>query len=299
MSIDNSRLTRLERLPTEIVHAVVGFLKPWDVKKLSYTSKRLRQACLPTIFRRVEFEFSLHGIGELKDLLKSDVRSHVRSFSYELTGLLKPAKEMHDEGDDADKIPSYMSVYETLYDICNEQRSIIDEGSDLILASVFCALPLLKEVELTFCEALQTGNRLLDDDMFIKKDYHQHHLQVAMSAIQTARQRGVAIHTISLWGLERPYLHTWEGPDFAAVSETLRRLMENIKTLRLRESDWALELLSEHALGLDEIDMCEATFVDADLRTFLQTNKSTIQSIGFHGFTAAVLDGGGKDRGWY
>lgn len=193
------------------------------------------------------------------------------------------AKEMHDEGDDADKIPSYMSVYETLYDICNEQRSIIDEGSDLILASVFCALPLLKEVELTFCEALQTGNRLLDDDMFIKKDYHQHHLQVAMSAIQTARQRGVAIHTISLWGLERPYLHTWEGPDFAAVSETLRRLMENIKTLRLRESDWALELLSEHALGLDEIDMCEATFVDADLRTFLQTNKSTIQSIGFHG----------------
>lgn len=95
MSIDNSRLTRLERLPTEIVHAVVGFLKPWDVKKLSYTSKRLRQACLPTIFRRVEFEFSLHGIGELKDLLKSDVRSHVRSFSYELTGLLKPGEFVH------------------------------------------------------------------------------------------------------------------------------------------------------------------------------------------------------------
>ncbi|XWW97899.1 hypothetical protein V2A60_005895, partial [Cordyceps javanica] len=297
MSFDNSRLTRLERLPTEIVQAVVGFLKPWDVKKLSYTSKRLRQACLPTIFRRVKFEFSLHGIEELKDLLKPGVRSHVRSFSYEVTGLLKPGefvhplpgrahaahetteiidldcfksnvltpdeyvdivKEMHDEGDDANEIPSYMSVYETLHDICNEQRSIIDEGSDLILASAFCALPLLKEVELIFCEALQTGNRLLDDDMFIKKDYHQHHLQVAMSAIQTARQRGVAIHTISL-------------------------LMENIKILRLRESDWALELLSEHALSLDQIDMCEATFVDADLRTLLETNKKTIQFIDFHG----------------
>ncbi|KAM3522948.1 hypothetical protein MY4038_008392 [Beauveria bassiana] len=303
MSNHNFKSNRLERLPTEIIHAVVEFLAPWDVKDLSYTSKRLRQACLPRIFRRVKFEFSLTGIEELKGLLKSDVRSHVRSFSYEVTELLKPeildfdcfrsdvltpdkyvdiAKEMYDEGDDADDFPSYMSVYETVHDICKEQRSIIDEGADLILASVFCALPLLKEVGLTFCEALEPDVTFLNDDILIEEDYHQHHLQVVTSAIQAARQRGVAIHTISLCEFDRPYSHTWEEPDFAAVSETLRRLMKSIKVLRLRESDWALELLSEHALGLDQIDMCEATVFDAVLKTFLETNKKTIQSIGFH-----------------
>lgn len=90
MSNYNFRSNRLERLPTEIIHAVVEFLAPWDVKSLSYTSRRLRQACLPRIFRRVKFEFSLTGIEKLKGLLKSDVRNHVRSFSYEVTELLKP-----------------------------------------------------------------------------------------------------------------------------------------------------------------------------------------------------------------
>ncbi|KAK8142117.1 hypothetical protein G3M48_009321 [Beauveria asiatica] len=303
MSTDNLRLTRLERLPTEIIHAVVEFLEPWSIKKLSYTSKRLRQACLPTIFRRVKFEFSLAGIEGMKGLLKSNVRSYVTSFSYEVPELLKPeilyfdcfrsdiltpdkyvdmVKDMYDEGDDADDFPSYMSIYKTVHDICREQRSIIDEGADLILSSVFCALPLLKEVRLFFCDALQFDDCLLKDDIIIEEEYHQHHLQVVTSAIQSARRRGVAIHTISLCEFDLPYFHTWEEPDLTAISETLRRLLESIKVLRLRGSEWVLELLSQHALGLDQIDMCEAMVVDAALRTFLEANKKTIQSIGFH-----------------
>ncbi|KAM3556917.1 hypothetical protein ARSEF4850_005305 [Beauveria asiatica] len=282
MSTDNLRLTRLERLPTEIIHAVVEFLEPWSIEKLSYTSKRLRQACLPTIFRRVKFEFSLAGIEGMKGLLKSNVRSHVTSFSYEVPELLKPeilyfdcfrsdiltpdkyvdmAKDMYDEGDDADDFPSYMSIYKTVHDICREQRSIIDEGADLILSSVFCALPLLKEVRLFFCDALQFDDCLLKDDIIIEEEYHQHHLQVVTSAIQSARRRGVAIHTISLCEFDLPYFHTWEEPDLTAISETLRRLLESIKVLRLRGSEWVLELLSQHALGLDQIDIrnCEKT----------------------------------------
>ena len=89
MTIDNLELTPLETLPTEILHAVVGHLAPWEFKGLSCTSKRLRQACLSILFSHVKFEFSLAGIRGLKDLLKSNVCGHIASFSYEITELLK------------------------------------------------------------------------------------------------------------------------------------------------------------------------------------------------------------------
>lgn len=85
----------LETLPTEILHAVAGLLPPWDIKHLSCTSKRLRQACLSILFRRVKFEFSQTGIKGLKGLLKSNVRIHVVSFTYEVTELLKPGMYGH------------------------------------------------------------------------------------------------------------------------------------------------------------------------------------------------------------
>ena len=70
MSIDTPELTRLETLPTEILHAVVDLLPLWEIKRLSCASKRLRQACLSILFLRVKFEFSQAGIEGLKDLLK-------------------------------------------------------------------------------------------------------------------------------------------------------------------------------------------------------------------------------------
>ncbi len=77
MSIDTPQLSRLETLPTEILHAVVDHLAPWGIKRLSCTSKRLRQACLSILFRHVKFELSQAGIEELKDLLKSNVCGHI------------------------------------------------------------------------------------------------------------------------------------------------------------------------------------------------------------------------------
>ncbi|EJP61482.1 F-box domain, Skp2 [Beauveria bassiana ARSEF 2860] len=303
MNIATPDLSRLERLPAEIIQTVLRFLHPWEIKALSSTSKRLRRASLSNVFRRVKFKFSLAGIEELKSLLKSNACSHVASFTYEITQLLKPeildfscfrstilttdnyvdmAKAMYDDNEDACGFPSYMTIYETVRDLCREQHSIIDEGADLLLSSVFCALPLLKEVRLSFCEVLEFDYCLLIPDIIMKDEFYRHHLEVATIAIQNARRRGVAINTVGLYDYELPHFDVWEKPDLTSLSRTLSRLLENVKVLRLSGSECVLELLSHCALGLHQLDMCEVAVADTALKNFLEANKKTIRSIGFH-----------------
>ncbi|KFY66238.1 hypothetical protein V496_02135 [Pseudogymnoascus sp. VKM F-4515 (FW-2607)] len=304
MRIDAPELTRLETLPTEILHAVVDHLAPWDIKRLSCSSKRLRQACLSILFRHVKFKFSLTGIEGLKDLLKSNVCGHITSFTYEFAELLKTeildfdlfrsdiltpdsyvdmSKEKYDAGYEADEFDSYMAIYKAVHDICSEQRSIVDEGADLILSSIFCALPLLQEVRLSFCEVLEDDDWLLTSDMIIKEEFYRHHLQVVSSAIQSARSVGVAIHTVSLLHFELPYYHSWEQPNLGQLSESLRQLLGNIKVLRLRGvSDSVLELLSHCAFDLHQLDMCGVVAPEKVIKDIFETNKKSIRSIGFH-----------------
>jgi hypothetical protein len=92
MSVDFPKISRLETLPTEIFRIIINFLTPWAVKDLSRTSKRLREACLPSLFRRIEFQFSEAGFDGLKSLLKSDARNYIVSFTYAVPELLKASK---------------------------------------------------------------------------------------------------------------------------------------------------------------------------------------------------------------
>ena len=92
MSVDSPKTNRLETLPTEISHIIIDFLTPWNVKDLSRVSKRLREACKPSLFRRVKFQFSEAGFDGLKSLLKSDARNHIASFTYAVPELLKAGK---------------------------------------------------------------------------------------------------------------------------------------------------------------------------------------------------------------
>jgi hypothetical protein len=78
--------------PPDFLPSVVDLLPLREIKDLSCASTRLREACLPTLFRRVEFEFSETGIGELRGILKSDVRCHVVSFTYAVPDLFIPGK---------------------------------------------------------------------------------------------------------------------------------------------------------------------------------------------------------------
>ena len=86
------------------------------------------------------------------------------------------AKDLYDAGYEADEFHSYMAIYKTVHGICREQRGIVDEGADLILSSIFCALPLLQEVRLSFFEVLEDDHCLLTSDMIIKEEFYKHHL---------------------------------------------------------------------------------------------------------------------------
>jgi hypothetical protein len=105
---------------------------------------------------------------------------------------VEQAKDLYDAGYEADEFHSYMAIYETVHGICREQRSIVDEGADLVLSSVFCALLLLQEVRLSFCKVLDDDGWLLTPDVVMKNEFYRHHLQVVSSAIQRARSAGVA-----------------------------------------------------------------------------------------------------------
>lgn len=188
------------------------------------------------------------------------------------------AKEMYDYGED---FPSYMSMYENVCDICKQQCSIIDEGADLLLSSVFCALPLLKEVRLYFCETLAFDHGPLNRDVR-KEEPYQYHLEAVTNAIHNARRRGVAIHTIGLYALDFPYIHTGEEPSMAIVLKSLRRLLEDMTVLCLRGSKCIFKLLSHAALGIHQLEMCGMQVADTTLKDFLQANKETIRSISFH-----------------
>ncbi|KFY98160.1 hypothetical protein V498_01626 [Pseudogymnoascus sp. VKM F-4517 (FW-2822)] len=304
MSIDTPELTRLETLPTEILYSVIDHLPVRQIKNLSCASKRLRQACLSTLFRHVKFEFSPAGIEGLNDLLKSNICGSIASFTYEITELLKPeildfdrfrsdiltadshvdqAKDLYDAGYEADEFHSYMAIYKTVHGICREQRSIVDEGADLILSSVFCALPLLQEVRLSFSEVLEDDGWLLIPDMVINYEFYKHHLQVVSSAIQRARSTGVAIHTISLLHFDLPFYDSGEEPNLGPLSESLRQLLKDVKVLRVRGvSKRVLELLSHCAFDLHQFDMCGVAAPEKVIKDFFETNKKSIRSIGFH-----------------
>jgi hypothetical protein len=90
--LELSNTTRLENLPTEILRTVIDLLFPSDIKWLSCASKHLREVCLPSLFRRVHFEFSKDGFEELKRMLQSDNRHYVFSFTYKVPNLLKTGK---------------------------------------------------------------------------------------------------------------------------------------------------------------------------------------------------------------
>ena len=90
MTINPSKSSRIETLPSEISRIIIDLLPLWDVKDLSRTSKSVRESCLPCLFHSVEIPFSTDGFNGLKSLIESDARYHIVSFTYVVPELLKP-----------------------------------------------------------------------------------------------------------------------------------------------------------------------------------------------------------------
>lgn len=209
-------------------------------------------------------------------------------FDWFKSNVLKPddyvdtAKAQYDAGNDSNDFPAYMAVYEFARDICEEPRSIVDGGADLNMLSIFCELPLLREVVLSFDETPGDGFCLLNSEALCEDELYLHHLQVVASAIQNAYRKGMAVDTVSLRGFSLPYFHSWENPELHFLTESFRLLLDGVKVLHLRQSGCVLELLSACTLQLRQLDMCNLTTADVVLTDFLQANKKTIRSIGFH-----------------
>jgi hypothetical protein len=86
-----SQNTHFETLTAEALYVVIDLLSLSEIKQLSCTNTRLREACLPFLFRYVKFQFSEAGFDDLRSLL-SDARQHVVSFTYIVPELLNPGK---------------------------------------------------------------------------------------------------------------------------------------------------------------------------------------------------------------
>ncbi|KAH6662963.1 hypothetical protein B0J14DRAFT_621705 [Halenospora varia] len=294
MAIDPSKRSRLETLSIEIFYNIIDLLTPWDVKDLSRASKRVRELCLLSLFRCVEFPFSNAGFDGLTSLTKSDTRYHVVSLTYTVPQLLKTeildfnrfksdlltldsyvetAKDIYDANGKADECPSYM-------------RSIVNYGVDRsVLSFALGAFSRLTNVRLSFCETIEDRDEQLSpfiSNMTIAEESYEYHVRVVSDAIQSARNKGIVIHTISLSGYHLPYYYTWEIPDLSTLSESLRKLLESVRVLCLIGSSSSLELLSHCALDLHELDMCHVVAEYDTLQDFLETNKRSIRSIGFH-----------------
>ncbi|PMD18670.1 hypothetical protein NA56DRAFT_526002, partial [Hyaloscypha hepaticicola] len=128
----------LETLLIEIFRIIINLLTPWNIKDLSYISKRLREVYLLFLFYYIEFQFSETGFNRLKSLLKSNIRNHIISFTYIIPELLKAnildfdyfksnilipdnyieiVKELYNTGSEIDKCPLYIIIYKTIYNI--------------------------------------------------------------------------------------------------------------------------------------------------------------------------------------
>ncbi|KAK0103728.1 hypothetical protein ONS95_005734 [Cadophora gregata] len=145
----------------------------------------------------------------------------------------------YDGGGEPDEDPSYMVIYETLHDICEEQRSIMDNGVDLsVLSSTFGALARVKKLGLKFCEVIDDDSSLspFTACMTTVEDSYEYHPLIVSDAIQSSRNRGTAINTVSLSGFNLPYYHQLEVPDLSTLLKSLDKRLQSVRVICVSDS---------------------------------------------------------------
>jgi hypothetical protein len=85
-------LNNMELLPSEILFGIVKYLDNREVKQLSHSSRRMRDVCLSSLFRKLSVEFSNKGLGLLESILKSNLHRYIVSFESVAPMILKPGK---------------------------------------------------------------------------------------------------------------------------------------------------------------------------------------------------------------
>ncbi|EEA19380.1 hypothetical protein PMAA_001750 [Talaromyces marneffei ATCC 18224] len=76
--------------------------------------------------------------------------------------------------------------------------------------------------------------------------------------------------------------HQYEILELMSLSAYLQELLVGIRSLKMTQSESALELLSQWDLNIDQLDMCDMMIDYDTLKRFLSVNQPTLRSIGFH-----------------
>lgn len=170
---------------------------------------------------------------------------------------------------------------------CDEQCGIVDGGLDYtILSSVLGALPRLREISLNFDQIPRGQEWLTTFLQYSKMTMYDrsclHHIRVVSSALRRARNRGIQVATVNLSGLSCSARDTRQDYFCRRLSEPLTELLASVQVLRVAQCVNVVQVLSQCVLTLHHFNMCRMYVPDESLKVFLDRNKKSLRSIGFH-----------------
>ncbi|KAJ6018501.1 hypothetical protein N7522_001965 [Penicillium canescens] len=294
----------MELLPTEILFGIVKYLDNWEVKQLSLSSRRMRDVCLPTLFRKLSIEFSNEGFDLLESVLESNLHRYIVSFEYVAPMLLKPEirnyeffktqilspqayVETCESYDDVNSenwdemeylsgdLPSYTRVYKTLRRTCAEEQEIIETGRGLTLMSLaFNLLSNLKELILVFRQRRDDEDWETDYqqvyDMTQQRSY-EHHIKLVLAALKGCSITLKAIEITCLDPPDDPPSESWDS-----LTLPLTELVGHAPGLRLVESALPLALLCRISLNRASYNV---TLSPCDLSVFIMSKSVTREGL--------------------
>lgn len=309
-------------LPTELTTIVTDCLCNKDVKNLSLVCRKLREISLSRIFRNVRFPFSSYGFSALRELLLSDMRYYVVSFTYKVPELLSSGKdlapcasgitndiiemqnlnffeenvlkaeeynEIWKKDTDIDNLSEnpvpYLLVFDTFKSICQEQLTIVENCEDLTsLSNAFKNLPQLRELGLIFCPTLKINGWIESYmDQTLSDTTVRHHLQVVSNALKAGKDCGILIHTIHVSDLALSSESSlWEDQDVQLLRNYLRDLLTYASVFRLSGSGSPLKVLASIDLDLRHLELCQLTVTQTVFLEFIQQKLDSIDFVRCH-----------------
>lgn len=200
---------------------------------------------------------------------------------------MEVAKSNFDLGFRPSECAPYMAIFQTVQTMCRKQNQILENRIDqAALSKGLCIFPHLKELTVHFCVPLERKPWLeayIDLDKDITERLYTHHMQVIAQALSDRSKWGLdQIDSIHLRRFQIQAGHQYEIPELMSLSAHLQELLVGIRSLKMTESESALELLSQWDLNIDQLDMCDMMIDYDTLKRFFSANQPTLRSIGFH-----------------
>ena len=197
------------------------------------------------------------------------------------------AKSQADLGFRPSECAPYMAIFQTVQKMCRKQSQILENRIDqAALSKALCVFPRLKELSVHFCVPLERNPWLeayIDHNTDITEGLYTHHIQVIAQALSDRSKRGLdQVDSIHLRGFQIQAGHQYEISDLMSLSAHLQELLVGVRSLKMTQSDSAMEVLSQWDLNIDQLDMCDMMIDYDTLKRFFSANQPTLRSIGFH-----------------